>query len=245
MDERREGTDLPVNGDGMAVKPAVSPYGRHVWIGAVLGILSFIGAVWTVIDRWLNRILLDIGGAEVLAGYQVLDAVLTSGAAALVMLALYLCAVKVTESLPDRGAFAALALAEVLHAAGMLGGLVLPGGNTAFYLGAVCVPMAFAMRAAAFWVIFINRENSRDAGGIALAAGCLWLLRAVGAVVTYFATWVLTSGAFDEIWVSIAAFMSNVTLFAAIIGGMLDGLTFLLLRTPVPTTTYPEKNEQL
>ena len=57
MDERREGTDLPVNGDGMAVKPAVSPYGRHVWIGAVLGILSFIGAVWTVIDRWLNRIL--------------------------------------------------------------------------------------------------------------------------------------------------------------------------------------------
>ena len=232
MDERRAGSAESVNHSaGMALNPPVSPFGSRAWIGTALGILYFMSAVWSVADRVIGRL---VAGTRLQAGYQTFELVAADGVGALAVIGLMVLAAGSTESLPDKAAFAAFALAELVQGLGMI-----PGA--AVMVTAVCVLTAGLVRAAAWCVVYVNRENCRDAKRVSLAVGCVWIVRTLMNAVTSWAAWMLMSGRYAEVWVRTLSAMNDAMMFAAIVGGVLSGMGFLLLRTPVPTTTYPEK----
>lgn len=238
MDERRAG-----NADAVIVPDApVSPFGNRMWIGTVLGMLYVWSAVWTILDRVLSRLARELGGEWLRAGYETAEVLLSHGIGAIVLIALFASAMGSTESLPDKGAFAAFAAALLMQSIGMTGGLWL-AENAAFYLAAVCVPLAGMLHTAACLAMAVNRENCRDAQRVSLICAGIYILHTLAALASYYAVWMLTQTGAADVWAPVLGGVGKLSFFVSIAGGVLTGLDFWLLRTPVPVTTYPEKTQ--
>ena len=207
------------------------PYGALPWLGTALAVWMYAQAAWLVAARFLGH---AGSGAAAFAEAAERPAALLLACGAC---ALYLLAARATDSIVDRAAFLACAAAELLRA------LARPAARLGSVAAAAAGLLPWALLTAAFLLLSINRENTRDARSFAGLAAPALLARFAGGAAAYYGAAALMQGLKPlRASLRVVTLGGTLSFFAAIASYVLMAAVFLFLRTPTKAAQYPKKS---